>query len=278
MKNAIVLLHAERLSVQILKVATEEKEKALYISRSVLAVCDTSTQSLAVNALKDVQALAKVAESSRIEVKAPVLEIGRKIDKLAADYSADLNAEAIRLKKLIGDYQSEQERIRLAAERARQDELARLEREAAALREAEARRIADAARIEAEKQKAWEAEFLAESPEQVAAAEAAKAELDRQAAEAAKAAKQAQLEADALAHQQRTASQQIIPTAHKPAGMSVAEKWRFEVVSLEVLHQHDPRLVRMEANASAINEALRLGIREIPGLRIWSEKQVGVRS
>lgn len=278
MKNALILHYADKLSVEIAEDARESKTKALRISRSVLSVCDTSTQSLAASALRDVQALAKAAETSRVEVKQPVLEIGRKIDKLAADYVADLNTEVNRLKKLVADYQNEQERIRLEAERKKQEELWRIEREAQALREAEAKRIAEAARLEEEKQKAWEAEFLAESPEQVAAAEKAKAELERQAVEAASRAKAAQLEAEALAKKQYAASQQIIPTAHKPAGMSVKETWKFEVLNLEVLHQHDARLVRMEANASAINEALRNGIRQIPGLRIYSEKAVGVRS
>lgn len=278
MKNAIVLTNVEQLAVSILPTAVEQKTTALAAAAAVTAVSDTKTQAAAVNVLKDLQAIAKSVESSRAAVKAPVLEIGRKIDALARDFVVGLESEADRIKRLVASYQTEQERIRQAAERARLEELQRLEREAAAVKAKEEAAKAEAARLEAEKQKAWEAEFTAETDKQIEDAVGAQAALLAREAEADRQRQEQAAKAAALEAQQKAVASAVIPTAHKPSGMSVQEKWRFEVINLAVLFQHDSSLVRMEANASAINERLRLGVREIPGLRIWSEKSVGVRA
>jgi hypothetical protein len=278
MKNAIVLSNVEKLIVEVLPSAISQKQTALVAAAAITAVSDTKSQALAVNALKELQGLTKAVENSRMSVKAPVLEIGRKIDSLAHGYSLELELEGARIKKLIADYQNEQERIRQAAERARLEELQRLEREVVAVKAKEEEAKAEAARLEAEKQKAWEAEFMAETDKQIEDASRAQAALMAQEAEADRQRQEQAAKAQLLAAQQKAVASAVIPTAHKPSGMSVQEKWRFEVVNLGVLYQHNAELVRMEANAAAINEQLRLGVREIPGLRIWSEKSVGVRS
>lgn len=58
--------------------------------------------------------------------------------------------------------------------------------------------------------------------------------------------------------------------APKVEGQRVREFWTFEVLDLKELYAHDPSLVRMEANTSAINARISNG-QQLPGLRVFKQ-------
>src|SRR3954469_8623064 len=95
-------------------------------SCAITAVDEGFTQEIAVGYVSQVKAMLSMVESSRVEIKSPVLDLGRKIDDAAKKFRHDLEAEADRLTKLITGFQlAERERVE-KAERERQQEIARL--------------------------------------------------------------------------------------------------------------------------------------------------------
>jgi hypothetical protein len=94
-------------------------------------VASAAENRLAVQAQAALQSLVSAVEKARKACKEPVLTIGRKIDQAAKDFVNDVDADLIRVSRLIGDFaQLEQARAR-AAEKLHKDELSRLERERA---------------------------------------------------------------------------------------------------------------------------------------------------
>ena len=72
-------------------------------------------------------------------------------------------------------------------------------------------------------------------------------------------------------------TQVVKPTIIKADGEVIKKVWKFEVEDLRLLVKSRPELCRIEANASEINKEIRLGKRQIPGLRIWEELQTEMR-
>ena len=79
---------------------------------------DLADLDAAAAALTKLKALTRSVEDSRKEVKAPVIEVGRRIDGVAKDYLTPLEAEAKRLSVIVGSYQ---ESARRKAEKDRED-------------------------------------------------------------------------------------------------------------------------------------------------------------
>lgn len=103
--------------------AHQLKRAALASARSVLKVEDDGEQMGAVEALRRLKAIRQGLEQSRKLVKAPVLELGRKIDALAHEFYAECDKEEMRVQGLINHYQRKQ------MERQAEEE-AKLQREA----------------------------------------------------------------------------------------------------------------------------------------------------
>jgi hypothetical protein len=85
---------------------------------------------------------------------------------------------------------------------------------------------------------------------------------------------------EAKAEQRELVAQQTImlPIAvAKPAGLVNKPVWKFEVTNLGHLYGARADLCNVEASASRINEAIRNGMTECPGLRIWQEQSTTVR-
>src|SRR5262249_36628698 len=136
---------------------TDRKALALQSSALIGVVKNPTHQNNAVAALRDIKDLLSTCEKARVKTKDPVLELCRKIEKAAKDFSDDLKKEELRLNTAIGNYQQEQLEIARRAEAQRQEELRRIERErieaeaklqrereeAEAKRQAELKRIAD---------------------------------------------------------------------------------------------------------------------------------------
>lgn len=268
--SALTLTGIRETSVSISPKAEEAKQAALADVRDITTVDDEFAMACATDALRNLKQLTKDVEDARKAVKAPVLDLGRTIDGLAKNFLADVEKEASRVNKLLNAYAAEQRRIQMEAERKRQEE-ERRQREAAEKAERE-RMAAEAAarRAEEERQAAFDDQEEAQ----------AKAQADKAAQEAAEAARKAEVarfQAEVARFQAEVARQHMTPSFEKPKGMAIKTVKRFEVTDIRALYAARPDLVRLEANASAINAALRDGMTECPGLKITEETTAEVR-
>jgi chemotaxis protein histidine kinase CheA len=261
--------------VEIHAEAIRLKEQALVGGALIGTVTDEASNAACVEAMKEIKRVLSLAEETRQRIKRPVLDLSRMIDCRAKDYCLELQEELHRLGRACADFQTAQlERVK-AQERARQAELARIEREKQeALREIE----------EEERRKAEEARRKA-----AAEAAAAKSEADRQAAferakaEAARLA--AEAEARAKAEEERRAQEQMslgpAPVPVRADGQISKPVWSWEVTDIWTLARMQPGLVEITPRRQQINDVITsmsaAGEPKIPGLRIWQEMKVGVR-
>jgi hypothetical protein len=142
-----------RPEIELVPAAFEARRVALEKSGTIRAIASVTDLDAAAAALTHIKALTKAVETSRKDVKGPVLEVGRRIDAVAKDYMEPLESEGKRLSIMVGSYQ---EAARKKAEKEREEaarvqaeaiaEMNRKQTEAAALGDEEA---ADAARAEA---------------------------------------------------------------------------------------------------------------------------------
>lgn len=236
------------------------------------AVTDADTQAEVTNAVREIKRLLKEVEDGRKTVKAPVLDIGRKIDGAAEEFCQPLIVEEKRLTALLTTYQVEQQRLAREAEAKRQAELARQQEEERKKREEIERqaREAEIARLAAER-----AEREAKTAEDRAKAQ----EASRKAMEEAAAlAAQKEKEAEAARLQQAEFLRAPSPAAPKAAGTAVSQPWVFEVLDIKALHAARPELVDLVVRRNDITTRIRQGERDIPGLRIYQDTRVTVRT
>lgn len=253
-RDLLVLSGVSGARLEITADALALKEQALGTSRAIVAVTDSDSQSVAAAALSTLKGLLKQLEASRTEIKRPVLDLGKDIDGIAQQYAKEINEEAARLNSAIQDhYRAEREK----AER---------ERKMAEQLEAKRRaKAAEEARLAEEQRRAAEAEALKAKSESEAAY------LDAKAAEAAKLAEEAKAKAEAPSEVQHVAPQ-------KAEKMTVRMVWKHRVIDIAALLAARPEFVSLEPKTAAINAEIRGGTREIPGLEIWEEADVSVRS
>ena len=146
--NPLTISGLDKPLVQLSPDALHVKTLAIQACNDVQSVENSLDAEVASTVLRDVAKLVKECESARVKIKAPVLDLARQIDEVAKTYSSDLEKQSTRIKGLVGAYHARQEEIQRAAERKRQEELARIERERI---EAERRAAAEARRIENER-------------------------------------------------------------------------------------------------------------------------------
>jgi hypothetical protein len=266
--TALVLTPKADLSVSLAPDAITTRDDALKVAREIVDISDDLDLEIAADALRNLKGLAREVESSRQAVKAPVIKLSRQIDDTAAQFVAGISAETVRLERLLSDYHAAQRRAAAEAERARQAEADRLAAEARKLQQAadavEAARLAalaadrDAAEREMLGRKVRQAELDGIAARRITAEQQA----------AALAAQQAKLSSAA------TALEKPVAAPYKPAGMSVRDVWNFEVIDIWKVPRE---MVRIEPDRNAIHAALRAGVQEIPGIRVWKETRAGVR-
>lgn len=255
--NALQLTKIQGAEVTITPEAFELKKTALAKSRGVATVADEFSQSIAAEALSGLHAVVKAMEDSRKDVKKPIIALGKSIDKLAADFSTEVEAEKERIAGLLGGYATVLAREAAAAEAKRQAELRAMEE--------------DRLKAAAEEQR-----VLQEAEAKLAKAKSAKA---HEAAQEALQAVRAKAETERLeAESKRNALASVKTEVTKAEGTTTKQVTKFEVIDLAALYLHNPKLVRMEANTSAINGEIAAGITKIPGVRIWNETVVIARS
>lgn len=241
----------------------DKKRELLKDSELIVSIADPSSDAAADNQLKKLAAMRIEVEKARVDVKKPALNFGKSVDATANTFSAEIEAEESRLKKLRGDYACAvlAERNRLLREMEAKHEAEEKARREAEEAQRKANEAAEKARREAE-----EASFNAVSPEEEAAA--AKATAEASAAELVRLAAAAQVV-------MKPETPTFIPEAPKGVKM-IAD---FDVVDLDLLYRGDCSLVKMEPKRAEILEKIaRLKVGEdlpsIPGLRVFMRPQV----
>ena len=272
--------------------AAEQKRIIVAAARAVVAVTDMATCDLAQSRLKSLATIRTSVESSRKLVKAPVIDLGKRIDGIAADFVAEVIAEESRLSGLVAEYAREQQRIQREREMEAERERQRVERER---HEAEMAAQREAARIERERQAAERAAHEAELAR--LRAEAAQSEEGQRAAreaqeravaaqreaEARAEAARRQAEADAEAARRREAEaeaarQTALAVQTVPDG--VKEEIDFEVVDVLAFVGKFPQLCRIEPKRAEVLAALKKSfdrhgkLPDVPGLRVFRNMKV----
>lgn len=129
MNPAIELLNFSGAAVAVHEDSEARKVEALATSSEIVEITDEFDNQCAVTAARDVKAIISEIEACRKKVKAPVLELGKSIDKAAKDFVGELQTELARVNRLLTDYATEQRKIAFEAERKRQEEQRKIEAE-----------------------------------------------------------------------------------------------------------------------------------------------------
>jgi len=217
-ETTALILAGDGYQLTIAPEAENRKTDLLSAAAQVTSVTCNEESSLAQFQSRSLAAMRIEVEKCRKTVKEPVNRIGKLIDKTAADFVADIEAEEKRITRLIGQHAAE---------------VARLKAE----KEAEERRAFEEAR--AAREAAEVAAAAAESTGKIADVIAAKqAERERQEALAARMA----------------ASEQVAGT-NVASGVRFA--WDFEVDDLDSVYRAQPEFVTMEIKRSLVLEWLK---------------------
>jgi hypothetical protein len=247
------------VDIQIAPEAHAQKALAISEAQAITFVRDQFSQDVALGAMKLLKLVINGTESSRKEVKAPMLAISKNIDTLAKEFVQEASDEHLRVSLLVNSFETEKQRIAAEARAKIEVERQRIADEKKKLEDVErkaaddARKAQERANTEAEKLRLHNAEQLRMS--------------------------QALVDKQKLQKEQATLSKEIIkaiPT--KAEGSVLRETWKCEVLNTKTLYEALPHCVRLEAQMNVINGLLREGVREIPGCRIYKEVTAGVRS
>jgi dTMP kinase len=291
MSTTALAILGDGYQIQITPEAEKQKATIINAARAVVAVTDADSCDIAQSRLRSLASVRTAVESSRKQVKAPVIDLGKRIDGIAADFVAEVIAEEARLSGLVTEYAREQQRIKREAELAAEQERQRVERER---HEAEMAAQREAARIERERQAAeraaHEAEIArlkaeaAQSEEgQRAAREAQEKALAAQReAEARAEAARRQAEADAAAAREREEAARIAAAeaVAAPAPAGVREEIDFEVEDILAFVAKFPQLCRIEPKRAEVLAALKKSfarngkLPEVAGLRVFQNLNV----
>jgi dTMP kinase len=291
MSTTALAILGDGYQIQITPEAEKQKATIINAARAVVAVTDADSCDIAQSRLRSLASVRTAVESSRKQVKAPVIDLGKRIDGIAADFVAEVIAEEARLSGLVTEYAREQQRIKREAELAAEQERQRVERER---HEAEMAAQREAARIERERQAAeraaHEAEIArlkaeaAQSEEgQRAAREAQEKALAAQReAEARADAARRQAEADAAAAREREETARIAAAeaVAAPAPAGVREEIDFEVEDILAFVAKFPQLCRIEPKRAEVLAALKKSfarngkLPEVAGLRVFQNLKV----
>ena len=128
MKNELILVgDVAETEVTLVASAIEVRDKLLVEAQGITAVADAFDAECAAGLLRSISTATKDVENARKTVKAPVLELGKRIDGCAKDFSDDLLSESERISRMLGTYEAAERRKQQEAERkARREEQLRL--------------------------------------------------------------------------------------------------------------------------------------------------------
>lgn len=257
-----LVLHGETPVVTPALSAIDRRDELI---RAALACVRITTPEDAVtfaSVMKELSVFQDIVEANRKEVKAPVLDLGRKIDSVAQEVTKGVADHWNRLRRLLGAYQAEQRRLEDERIRKAQEEERRIREKA----EAEIRAAQKQAEDEA-------AELRAKAERARLPENAQKHELAAQnVLDAAHDAIERKVEETRDAIVTAKTSAVTVPAA-RIEGVKLRRELRFEVTNPVSLYEAAPYLVTITPNAAAIQNALRgLGKDQVlPGVRHWYE-------
>jgi dTMP kinase len=291
MSTTALAILGDGYQIQITPEAEKQKATIINAARAVVAVTDADSCDIAQSRLRSLASVRTAVESSRKIVKAPVIDLGKRIDGIAADFVAEVIAEEARLSGLVTEYAREQQRIKREAELAAEQERQRVERER---HEAEMAAQREAARIERERQAAERAAHEAEIAR--LKAEAAQSEEGQRAAREAQeralvaqreaearadaARRQAEADAAAAREQEEAARIAAAEAVAAPAPAGVREEIDFEVEDILAFVAKFPQLCRIEPKRAEVLAALKKSfarngkLPEVAGLRVFQNLKV----
>jgi len=199
-------------------------------------------------------------EGSRKEVKAPVIDLGKRIDALAQDLTFAVDAEAVRISKTLGAWQAEQNRLIEEQKRIAWQKEQEIRRE-----------MEEKARAAEEALRKQQAELEAKAARARTQEGRERAELEMQQAER-RANEEAQRRTDEAAAA-LVKAQSTITIAAKPEGIATRTEIQFEVEDIVALYEAAPYLVKLEPNTKAIKAALKQlrSDQRLPGIRHWKQ-------
>lgn len=234
------------------------------------AITCADTRQEVADALAAVNRLLKEVESGRKEVKAPVLDLGRKIDATAEEFTAPLAVAQRALQTVLTKDAEEQARIARESEEQRQAELKRQQDEADAKQAELDRQARQAEQVKAEAER--KAREATDTESRAKAQQEAKEASDKVSAVDAQKEKEA---AQAKLQQAELIRQPVAPA--KASGTTVRTSWTFDVVDVHELLKARPELVELTVRRADVLALIRTGIREIPGLNIRQETVANAR-
>lgn len=248
--------------------ARQERDHLLTVSAKLTNVATPEQAQTAADALRSLRDFTKLIETSRVTVKAPVLELTKKIDGLAKELTSELDAEVTRIGRIIGEWQAAERRKVEEAERKAREEEQRIWREALEKERVEQERIAREAKAVADKAAA-EAKALEEKSAR------ARTEAGREKAlqEAETKRIQAQIQADTLREQQEqeravralAASREVAQariaaaniTVAKSAGVATKEDVAYEITDMDAFYKAFPYLCEVTERVSMLKTTLK---------------------
>lgn len=270
--------------------ARTQRDELLALARRGKAVTNADSAERAAVILKDITAFTRTIEGARKEVKAPILDQGKRIDSLAAELTRELEMERDRISRLVGGWQAEQRRIEEEARRKAREEEQRIRREAeekqraaeeAARREREAREALARAEQERLEKLAAQARTEVTRQKRQAEMEAAKkrAEEERLLSDQRRreAAEKAREEAEIASARAQGAAMSVVKA--KPSGIAARKDVQFEVSNIQELYDAAPAFVLLSPNNAAIKAALKAMPegQSLPGVKHWWESKAIVR-
>lgn len=239
MSTALTITGLQAAEIAIAPEARELRDKLLVEIRGVTAVADAFDADVAADVLKRATQLSRGIEADRTTVKAPVLALGKQIDALAKEITAELDIEIGRVSRVLGAYQLAEKQKAEAADRLARDEARRIQAEA--------------------EQKAREAAKAADSDTEALAAAS-------------------QIMDTAAAKIVETRKAIVSTVAPKAADTAVRVDVCFEVDDIVALYAARPELVNLEPNGAAIRAICKANPKlQLPGLRHWTEAKTNIR-
>lgn len=252
--NTTLILTGEGYGLAVSPEAERVKADILSASSAITTVASAEEAQAAKATLRKLADFRLSLEKSRKAVKEPVIRLGKSIDKMAAEFGADVSAEEARVSGIIAAYAAEIERKRREAE-------------------AEARRQAmEAERLrQEEERKRREAE---------AAAQAAKRTFADVAAEIAAKEEAERIERERIEAERKAAQSAMIATTATVAGAKTVLD--YEVTDIRALYVACPELVELTPKRREILAHLK-ALQErnlpisIPGLMVREVTKISAR-
>ena len=225
------------------------RDRLLAESTPITSIENETDQRNAIAIVSQLKAVTRDIEASRKIVKKPYDEAVAQINAIAREATASIALESSRLEGLMGAFQAEQRRIQFEKEQAARREQQRLAEEAE-----KARVDAERLRLESEKAKGKKAAALREQAED------------------------AEIKAGEAADAVSAAPPAVIQEAPRAHGASVSEGYDIEVVDIGLLYKSYPQCIKMEPRLMAIQDLIRIGRLDIPGVKLTPKIKVAVRS